>query len=88
VSKTQENCHAPGHQERQQKIIINDEEFWADPEMIPLLRALNEAGLKTRSHCSGHESDRSFVVLRMDNIEGVEIRNHGEYKELVLIWKK
>jgi len=85
---TQENCHAEGHEEYQELVEIGGREFWADPEMIPLLRALNDAGLKTRSHCCGHETGRPWVVLRMDNVETVEVRNRGEYDEVLIQWKR
>jgi len=83
--ETQENWPKAG--EHQTCIEIDGQEVWADPEMIPLLGALNDAGLKTRSHCSGHGNDHAWVVLRMENIEDVQIRNNGPYKELIIGWK-
>lgn len=85
---TQENHRAPGYQERQEEIELNGEMVWADPKLIPLLKALNEAGLITRSHCEGHESDEAFVVIRMDNITGIETCTRGEYNEVRLHWHR
>jgi hypothetical protein len=83
---TEENLGAP-HPERQDQITVGGQTFWADRELIPLLRALNEAGLRTRSHCSGHGEMSAWVAIRTDNISGVEIRNWGEYKEILLTWE-
>lgn len=82
--ETQENWPKAG--DHQEKIEIDGQDVWADPEMIPLLKALNDAGLITRSHCSGHGNEHAWVVLRMDNIEDIQIRNNGQYKELILGW--
>ena len=84
---TQENCHAAGHEKRQEPIELNGQEVWADPEMIPLLKMLNEVGLTTRSHCSGHVDNPAWVVIRLDNVEGVEVRTRGDYQEVVLTWQ-
>ena len=85
---TQENLHAPGYTTRQKRVTIDGNLFWADKEFIPLLKELNRVGLKTRSHCAGHDSERSFLVIKSDNVEGVEVRNTGEYKEVVIMWKR
>lgn len=85
-TKTQENRRAPGYEERQEEIELNGQMVWADPELIPLLKALNDIGLITRSHCAGHESDEAFVVIRMDSITGIDIRTRGEYNEVCLQW--
>lgn len=85
--ETQENRHAPGHEKRQREVTICGNTFWADPELIPLLTALNEAGLVTRSHCCGHGDNPAWMAIRMDTIEQVEVRNHGPYKELLLTWR-
>jgi len=85
---TQENCHAPGFTRWQKRVQINGEKFWADPEMIPLLKELNKAGLKTRSHCSGHGApdNRKWVAIRAENIEQIEIRKSDDYNEVLITW--
>jgi hypothetical protein len=70
----------------QTPITINGEEVWVDPDMVELIQALNNAGLKTRSHCGGHGSGNKFVVIRTDNVTDIDIRNCGEYHEIVLTW--
>ena len=86
---TQENLHAPGYKKRQKRITIKGHTFWADKKMIPLLKILNKYGLITRSHCQGHHNGNpSWIIFRMKNITQVEIRNDGEYKELILSWRK
>jgi len=85
--KTQENMRAPGFRERQKQIVLDGELVWVDPELEELLVALNNAGLKTRSHCCGHETGRSFVAIRTRNIEHLEVRMCDTYQELVIQWK-
>ena len=84
---TQENYRAPGYTVRQKRVTLNGVRVWADPEMIPLLKALNAAGLVTRSHCVGHETGRPWVAIRTDNIERIEVRKGRGYNEVVLMWK-
>ena len=50
---TEENLSQPVP-ERQSLIDIDGQKVWIDNDFIDLIRALNEAGLKTRSHCAGH----------------------------------
>ena len=71
--------------------------FIADIEMIPLLKALNDMGLITRTHCCGHETGHSFVSILLDNVE-VEVKNVFEIhsdrdfklgqKELLIKWQR
>ncbi len=86
-NKTQENLHAPGYRIRQKSVTICGNKFWADKNMIPLLRALNKAGLITRSHCEGHETGVSWVAIKTDNVTNLEIRSDGPYKEFRISWK-
>ena len=84
---TQENWSEPAP-ERQTLVEIDGQEVWIDNEFIVLIKALNDVGLVTRSHCSGHESLNSWLVIRMGNITDIEIRNRGEYKELLIHWTR
>lgn len=72
----------------QEIINLGTGPFVADKPMIPLLKALNEIGLTTRSHCHGHETDYSWVTILMDNIDQVEVRNLYGKQELLIQWKK
>ena len=85
--KTQENCLSQGHEKRQEQITIGDKIFWADPILIPLLRALNGVGLETRSHCEGHETGISWVAIKLDNVEDLKIRKDEVYNELLISWE-
>lgn len=88
-TKTEENCLAPGHEEWQEQITIGDKTFWADPELIPLLKALNEAGLITRAHCQGHEGDNpSWIAIKLDNVQEVYIRRDNIYNEIRIEWDR
>lgn len=72
-------------------------EFIANKDAIPLLKALNEAGLQTRTH--HYEKDKGgFVsIILEDNIQ-IEIKTVEELdadrtqfngkKELLIIWRK
>ena len=84
---TQENWAKP-EPDRQTLIELNGQEVWIDDEFVTLIKEMNRLGLITRSHCSGHKSDNAWIVIRMDTIYNIEIRNEGEYKELLLKWKR
>lgn len=72
-------------------------EFVANKQAIPLLKALNEIGLKTRSH---HIADEPFawVCILMDNITDIHIKDvyeadadrtkYNGKKEVLIEWKK
>ena len=80
----------------QELVNFGTGEFVADKERIPLLKAMNECGLITRTHCYGHETGYSFVSVLVD--EDIEIREVKEghsnrkfpegTKELLIIWKR
>jgi hypothetical protein len=66
-----------------QKIVdFGTGNFVADREMIPLLRELNRCGLITRSHCSGHDGNHSFIAISKDNITDIQIRNRDKLTNL------
>jgi hypothetical protein len=82
---TDPDDHAMKHE--QELVEIDGQKFLADSEMIPLLKALNEAGLKTRTHCSGCEKGTPWVVIKTDNIEIIQVRNYEGCKEVLIEWK-
>jgi Na+-transporting NADH:ubiquinone oxidoreductase subunit NqrF len=82
--KTEENDNI--RKDSQHKISINDSEIWADSNMIELLKALNNAGLITRSHCGGHGTGKKWVIIKDSNITDIKIRNDAPYNEIVLSW--
>lgn len=52
---------------RHQKLVkLGGRKFVADKKMLPLLRALNNAGFKTRSHCYGHSTRRAWFSFILD----------------------
>lgn len=55
--------------ENYELIDLGDGEFVANKDAIPLLKALNEAGLKTRTHHYVKGVDHAFVGIMMDNVE-------------------
>ena len=82
--------------DRHEMVDFGDGEFVANKEAIPLLKALNELGLKTRSH---HIDDKehAWVAILLDEVD-IEVRtvyeNHSDRtkyngkKELLITWKK
>ena len=58
-------------------VDFGDGEFVANKKAIPLLKALNAAGLRTRTHHYGNE-DYGFVsILLTDNVD-IEIKTVNE----------
>lgn len=65
-------------------------DFFADPPLVPLLSALNEAGIETYSHCAGHEAGApAWVVINLTNL-WVEIRpkalDDSRPAQIILTW--
>lgn len=77
-------------------VDFGDGEFVANKQAIPLLKALNEAGLRTRTH---HIADgqHAFVSILLDNVE-FEVKEVNEInadrtkyngkKELLITWDR
>lgn len=77
-------------------IDFGDGEFVANKEAIPLLKALNEIGLRTRTHHIDKERN-AFISILLDNAN-IEVKKvyerdadrtkyNGKY-ELLISWKK
>lgn len=75
-------------------VDFGDGEFIANKQAVPLLKALNENGLRTRTHHV--DDDGGFVSILLDNV-GVDIRQvyeadatrdkyNGKY-ELLIRWR-
>jgi hypothetical protein len=72
--------------------------FIADNKRIPLLKALNECGLITRTHCYGGETGYSFISILMNDSMEISIKtvteNHSDRtfpkgtKEILISWKR
>lgn len=83
--------------ENHELVNIGGEEFVANKEAIPLLKALNEIGLKTRSHHIDN-TENAWVTILFDNIDRLEIRtiyerdadrnSYNGKKELLISWEK
>ena len=82
LEKTEKDIEAPTEKykfcnhhheitEEQEMVDFGSGKFVADKIAIPLLKALNEIGLETRTHHVG--KNRGFVGIVMDNVD-VEIR--------------
>ena len=78
VMGSKEPCKSKPHKD-QKRIMVNGYRFYADKEMIPLLKALNKIGLLTYSHCAGHNTNEGnysdygncWLVLDMGNIKHI-----------------
>jgi hypothetical protein len=75
-------------------VDFGDGEFIANKVAIPLLKALNEAGLKTRTHHM--DSTGGFVSILLDNASVVIRRVHEVHsdrtkyngkEEILIIWE-
>lgn len=78
-------------------INLGSGRFVADRKRIALLKALNDCGLITRTHCYGHEGGVSFVSILIKNGLRVEVRETTERDstreiepgcELLLTWDR
>ncbi len=77
-------------------VDFGDGEFVANKKAIPLLRALNEAGLKTRTHHYASKDNEAFVSILLDNVR-LEIKDvferdatrtkYNGKKELLIQWE-
>jgi hypothetical protein len=77
-------------------VDFGDGQFVANKEAIPLLKALNEVGLRTRSHHID-ENENAWVCILLDNVD-VEIKNVHEKdadrtkyngkQELLITWNR
>lgn len=96
---TEKYRHCNHHHEigdRHELVDFGDGKFVANKEAIPLLKALNEIGLRTRSH---HIDDKkhAWICILLDNAE-IEVKevfehdaNRTKYngkKELLIRWRK
>ena len=98
ANETEKYKHCNHHHELTEEhelVDFGDGEFVANKMAIPLLKALNECGLKTRSHHM--DNDGGFVCILMDNVR-IEVRAveeiHAERtkyngkQELLISWIK
>ncbi|WP_202033170.1 hypothetical protein [Nocardioides sp. WS12] len=51
------------HKNREQAMTVLDEKTWCDPCIAPLIKALNDGGLRTIASCCGHEHGPGNVML-------------------------
>ena len=82
--------------DKHELVNFGDGEFAANKEAIPLLKALNEVGIKTRSHHID-EREHAWVCVILDNIE-IEVKEvferdadrtkYNGKKELLIRWRK
>ena len=83
----------------EQKLVdFGSGEFVADRKRIALLKALNECGLVTRTHCYGHKTGYSFISILLENNLRIEVRKVNEVDadrtefngktELLLSWER
>ncbi len=70
-------------------VTIGGNEFVANKKAIPLLKALNDVGLKTRSHHIDKPDENAFVCILMDNIHTIimDTLPTGE-KQLCIQWEQ
>lgn len=75
--------------DRHEMVTIGGNKFVANKKAIPLLQALSDAGLKTRSHHIDKPEDNAFICLLMDNVHTVDIhRLEDGTQQLCIQWKQ
>lgn len=82
--------------ENDELVNIGGEEFIANKKAIPLLKALNDLGLKTRTHHIDNNGGFFSIILDWDKDVRVELRNIHERdssrtiyngkKEVLIAW--
>lgn len=81
---------------RHEIVDFGDGEFVANVEAIPLLKALADAGLRTRTHHI-EKSGPSFIGILLDNVEievwtvnerSADRSKYNGRKELLIRWDK
>jgi hypothetical protein len=82
--------------ENDELVNIGGEEFIANKKAIPLLKALNDLGLKTRTHHIDNDGGFFSIILDWDKDIEVELRNINERdssrtiyngkKEILISW--
>lgn len=96
---TEKYRHCNHHHEigdRHELVDFGDGEFVANKEAVPLLKALNEMGLRTRTHHA--DENGGFVSILIENSVRAEIKevneidaNRTKYNgktELLISWCK
>lgn len=99
MKTTDKYKHCNHHHEltKEHKIVdFGDGEFVANKEAIPLLKALNELGLRTRTHHIGN--DNCFISILLGEKIEIEVKTVNEIdadrdkyngqKELLIRWRR
>lgn len=78
-------------------VDFGEGKFVANNEAIPLLKALNDLGLKTRTHHISEDCNHAFVSILLDNAR-IEVKmvneidadrtNFNGKNELLIFWNK
>ncbi|MEE9571531.1 MAG: hypothetical protein V3W20_00615 [Candidatus Neomarinimicrobiota bacterium] len=96
VSDKYKYCNHHHELTNQHEIVdFGDGEFVANKKAIPLLKTLNDLGLKTRTHHITNEHIHAFISILLDGVN-LEIRNvyenasgrtkYNGKKELLISW--
>ena len=99
-NSTDKYLHCNHHHEisdDQEMVDFGDGAFVANKQAIPLLKALNELGLRTRTHHIG-EQDHAFISILLDPEVALQIRTvfekdatrtqYNGQRELLISWNK
>lgn len=97
LTPTNKYRHCNHHHEltnKHEEVFIGGEKFIANKEAIPLLMALSEIGLKTRTHHV--DENGGFISILMDNVS-IEVKTvfeadadrtkYNGKQELIISWK-
>lgn len=73
------------HSNREAAMTVIDADTWCDPCIEPLVRALNDGGLRTIASCCGHGRRPSSVVFSDDRVLLV-LSSIEDYDSLAGLW--
>ena len=59
-----------------------------DDELLPLIKELNNAGLKTIHSCCGHGRKPAYISISLDNVEDINISSGVDKEKRFVLWWK
>jgi len=68
-----------GH--KKSKIQLNGEDVEVDTSIVPLIKMLNEYGIKTLNCCEGDK--RGYIAIDLHNVDVYMCRTNGELQQSV-----
>lgn len=67
-------------------LTLNENKVEIDKELVPLIKALNDIGLRTTQCCSGHGETDAVVGIALEDLRDIAIKQHGLYGNQLVLW--